>query len=100
MPQEFQVLRCFSCETFQVDIVKKSNVKWQCKLCGEKQSIKSVLVEDPPEDEPEPVNLNPNPNFILTDFFVFVPGTQHAVLTNYIMLWDLLTQKCAQKKGY
>ena len=38
MPQEFQVVRCFSCETFNVDIVKKDNSKWQCKLCGEKQS--------------------------------------------------------------
>ena len=42
MPQEFQVLRCFSCETFQVDIVKKKNVKWECKLCRCKQSIKNV----------------------------------------------------------
>ena len=42
MPQEFQVLRCFSCEIFQVDIVKKKNVKWECKLCRCKQSIKNV----------------------------------------------------------
>ena len=42
MPQEFQVLRCFSCETFQVDSVKIRNVKWQCKLCGLKQSIKYI----------------------------------------------------------
>ena len=42
MPQEFQVLRCSSCETFQVDIVKMKNVKWECKLCGLKQSIKHV----------------------------------------------------------
>ena len=42
MPQEFQILRCFSCETFQVDIVKKKNDKWQCKLCGEKQSNKRI----------------------------------------------------------
>ena len=40
MPQEFQILRCFSCETFQVDIVKIKTVKWQCKMCGAKQSIK------------------------------------------------------------
>ena len=42
MPQEFQILRCFSCETFQVDGVKIKNVKWQCKLCGLKQSIKYI----------------------------------------------------------
>ncbi|XP_013774931.1 MRN complex-interacting protein-like [Limulus polyphemus] len=41
MPQEFQVLRCFNCETFQVHLVKKS-FKWNCKMCGEKQSIKQV----------------------------------------------------------
>lgn len=43
MGQEFQILCCFSCHTFQVDIVKKQNVKWQCKLCGEKQSVKRVF---------------------------------------------------------
>ncbi|XP_028815491.1 MRN complex-interacting protein [Denticeps clupeoides] len=37
MVQEFHVLRCFSCETFQVQQVKKSK-KWSCKMCGEKQS--------------------------------------------------------------
>ena len=42
MPQEFQILRCYSCETFNVDIVKKTITKWQCKMCGEKQSIKHV----------------------------------------------------------
>ncbi|XP_037300691.1 MRN complex-interacting protein isoform X1 [Manduca sexta] len=39
MPQVFQVLRCYKCFAFQVHQVKKSN-KWECKLCGEKQSIK------------------------------------------------------------
>ncbi|MEE6478570.1 hypothetical protein FKM82_011877 [Ascaphus truei] len=38
MVQEFQVLRCSSCHTFQVQQVKKSK-KWNCKLCGEKQSL-------------------------------------------------------------
>ena len=42
MPQEFQVLQCYSCETFQVHQVKKA-LKWNCKLCGEKQSIKKVI---------------------------------------------------------
>uniref|UniRef100_A0A2A4K4J4 MRN complex-interacting protein N-terminal domain-containing protein n=1 Tax=Heliothis virescens TaxID=7102 RepID=A0A2A4K4J4_HELVI len=39
MPQIFQVLRCYKCSVFQVHQTKKSN-KWECKLCGEKQSIK------------------------------------------------------------
>ncbi|XP_067240621.1 MRN complex-interacting protein isoform X2 [Chanodichthys erythropterus] len=38
MVQEFHVLRCFSCQTFQVQQVKKSK-KWACKVCGEKQSL-------------------------------------------------------------
>jgi len=42
MPQSFHVVRCYKCRTFQVDIVKKSN-KWQCKMCGDKQSIKKVF---------------------------------------------------------
>ncbi|XP_063230310.1 uncharacterized protein LOC134535206 [Bacillus rossius redtenbacheri] len=42
MPQELQVLQCYSCETFQVHIVKKSTNKWQCKMCSEKQSVKQV----------------------------------------------------------
>ncbi|XP_061168197.1 MRN complex-interacting protein-like [Saccostrea echinata] len=43
MPQEFHVLQCYSCATFQVQQVKKSSNKWNCKLCGEKQSIKKVF---------------------------------------------------------
>ncbi|XP_075983871.1 uncharacterized protein LOC142981683 [Anticarsia gemmatalis] len=39
MPQTFQVLRCYKCLVFQVHQTKKS-IKWECKLCGEKQSIK------------------------------------------------------------
>ncbi|XP_013193152.2 MRN complex-interacting protein [Amyelois transitella] len=39
MPQSFQVLRCFECSVFQVHQLKKTN-KFECKLCGEKQSIK------------------------------------------------------------
>nr|XP_023848448.1 MRN complex-interacting protein isoform X2 [Salvelinus alpinus] len=38
MVQEFHVLRCCSCQTYQVQQVKKSK-KWNCKLCGEKQSV-------------------------------------------------------------
>ncbi|XP_063301481.1 MRN complex-interacting protein [Pelobates fuscus] len=41
MVQEFQVLRCFSCQTFQVHQVKKSK-KWNCKMCGEKQSLLKI----------------------------------------------------------
>ncbi|XP_068181533.1 MRN complex-interacting protein [Antennarius striatus] len=38
MVQEFHVLRCFSCQSFQVQQVKKAH-RWSCKLCGEKQSL-------------------------------------------------------------
>ncbi|XP_044060970.1 MRN complex-interacting protein isoform X2 [Siniperca chuatsi] len=38
MVQEFHVLQCFSCQSFQVQQVKKVN-RWSCKLCGEKQSL-------------------------------------------------------------
>jgi len=41
MLQEFNVVRCFSCATFQVDM-KKMSSNWTCKLCGEKQSLKKV----------------------------------------------------------
>ncbi|XP_065064644.1 MRN complex-interacting protein-like [Rhopilema esculentum] len=43
MVQEFHVLRCFSCETFQVDQVKKSTNKWTCKVCHSRQSTKQVF---------------------------------------------------------
>ncbi|KAJ8733914.1 hypothetical protein PYW07_014465 [Mythimna separata] len=39
MPQEFQVVRCYECSTFQAHETKKSN-KWDCRLCGKKQSFK------------------------------------------------------------
>ncbi|XP_074530592.1 MRN complex-interacting protein [Halichoeres trimaculatus] len=38
MVQEFHVLRCFSCQSYQVQQVKKVN-KWSCKMCGEKQTL-------------------------------------------------------------
>uniref|UniRef100_A0A672KS07 UPF0544 protein C5orf45 homolog n=1 Tax=Sinocyclocheilus grahami TaxID=75366 RepID=A0A672KS07_SINGR len=41
MVQEFHVLRCFSCQTYQVQQMKKSKT-WTCKVCGEKQSVKKV----------------------------------------------------------
>ncbi|XP_072923177.1 MRN complex-interacting protein isoform X1 [Hemitrygon akajei] len=41
MAQRFQALRCCSCQTYQVQQVKKSK-KWNCKLCGEKQSVLKV----------------------------------------------------------
>ncbi|XP_068753082.1 MRN complex-interacting protein-like [Montipora capricornis] len=44
MVQEFIILRCFSCTTFQVHQVKKSK-KWTCKVCGEKQSVKKVYAQ-------------------------------------------------------
>lgn len=45
MPQEFQVLRCVSCETFQVHIVKMKNIKWECTLCRLKQSITHIYAK-------------------------------------------------------
>jgi len=45
MPQEFQVLRCASCETFQVNIVKMKNMKWECTLCRLKQSITRIYAK-------------------------------------------------------
>ncbi|KAM3613322.1 uncharacterized protein V6R79_024173 [Siganus canaliculatus] len=38
MAQEFHVVRCSTCESFQVQQVKKAT-RWSCKLCGEKQSL-------------------------------------------------------------
>ncbi|XP_026199158.1 MRN complex-interacting protein isoform X2 [Anabas testudineus] len=38
MVQEFHVVRCFKCQSFQVQQVKKAT-RWSCKLCGEKQSL-------------------------------------------------------------
>ncbi|XP_063148319.1 MRN complex-interacting protein [Candoia aspera] len=42
MAQQFQVLRCCSCNIFQVQQIKKSK-KWNCKICDEKQSILRVF---------------------------------------------------------
>lgn len=39
--QEFNILKCVECETFQVDLVKKAK-KWSCKVCNQKQSIKKI----------------------------------------------------------
>jgi len=43
MSQLQEVVRCYSCETFQVQIKKTAkNKKWTCKICNEKQSLKKV----------------------------------------------------------
>ncbi|XP_064652007.1 MRN complex-interacting protein-like [Lineus longissimus] len=44
MPQIFHVLRCFSCSTFQVHQVKKSN-RYNCKMCSVKQSVTKVFAQ-------------------------------------------------------
>ncbi|XP_022908124.1 MRN complex-interacting protein [Onthophagus taurus] len=41
MPQELHVVKCYMCNTFQVDIVKKVK-NWTCKMCGAKQSLMKV----------------------------------------------------------
>ena len=43
MSQIFNVVKCFQCSTFQVDINKKSTNKWTCKICSAKQSLKQVI---------------------------------------------------------
>ena len=45
MPQTFNIVRCFNCLVYQVDIEKKSTTKWTCKLCGSKQTLKQVYFE-------------------------------------------------------
>lgn len=40
--QEFNVLRCYECQQFQVDIVKEAR-KWSCKVCDKKQMIQRVF---------------------------------------------------------
>lgn len=42
MPQEFYVLQCQQCKAYSVNMHSKTN-KWQCKLCGTKQSIVKVI---------------------------------------------------------
>jgi hypothetical protein len=43
--QTFNIVKCFNCSMYQVDINKKSTNKWQCKLCGSKQTLKQVFFE-------------------------------------------------------
>ncbi|ESO11680.1 hypothetical protein HELRODRAFT_166695 [Helobdella robusta] len=41
MASVFNVLRCYKCETFQVQQQKKTG-RWSCKVCEEKQSVKQI----------------------------------------------------------
>jgi hypothetical protein len=43
MPQVFQVVKCCNCSIYQVD-QKKLTLKWTCKVCGQKQSLKQVTI--------------------------------------------------------
>ncbi|XP_032685691.1 MRN complex-interacting protein isoform X3 [Odontomachus brunneus] len=49
MSQEMNILCCYSCKMYQVHIVKKAR-KWQCKLCGEKQSVKQIYFQGSGKD--------------------------------------------------
>ncbi|XP_011873163.1 PREDICTED: UPF0544 protein C5orf45 homolog [Vollenhovia emeryi] len=49
MPQEMNVLCCYSCKMYQVHIVKKAR-KWQCKLCNAKQSVKQIYFQGSGKD--------------------------------------------------
>lgn len=42
MPQEFVVLCCGKCDVYQVHQSKKAT-KWNCKVCGVKQSVKDFF---------------------------------------------------------
>jgi len=42
MAQEFVVLKCSSCQIYQVQQSKKAT-KWSCKVCNHKQSIKQFF---------------------------------------------------------
>ncbi|EFN65196.1 UPF0544 protein C5orf45-like protein [Camponotus floridanus] len=44
MPQEMNVLCCYSCKMYQVHIVKKAR-KWHCKLCNAKQSMQQIYFQ-------------------------------------------------------
>ncbi|XP_072751155.1 MRN complex-interacting protein isoform X3 [Anoplolepis gracilipes] len=44
MPQEMNVLCCYSCKMYQVHIVKKAP-KWHCKVCNAKQSIQQIYFQ-------------------------------------------------------
>ncbi|GIL48741.1 hypothetical protein Vafri_5204 [Volvox africanus] len=41
MPQQFQAVKCYKCNTFQVQQVKKVQ-KFNCAICGEKQTIQHI----------------------------------------------------------
>ncbi|XP_071565556.1 uncharacterized protein [Temnothorax nylanderi] len=49
MPQEMNVLCCYSCKMYQVHIVKKAR-KWQCKLCNAKQSVRQIYFQGSGKD--------------------------------------------------
>ncbi|XP_014211995.1 MRN complex-interacting protein [Copidosoma floridanum] len=49
MPQEAWVLKCYSCNKFQVQLKKKAK-KWQCKVCGAKQDLMTIFYQGSPSD--------------------------------------------------
>ncbi|XP_054015258.1 uncharacterized protein LOC128896095 [Hylaeus anthracinus] len=49
MPQEMNILCCYSCKMYQVHIVKKAK-KWQCKICNVKQILKRVYFQGSGKD--------------------------------------------------
>ncbi|XP_055696476.1 uncharacterized protein LOC129797692 [Lutzomyia longipalpis] len=45
----FRAVKCYKCDTYQVDSVKKVN-KWQCRMCGEKQSLQGEYASGSAKD--------------------------------------------------
>ncbi|XP_015431290.1 PREDICTED: UPF0544 protein C5orf45 homolog [Dufourea novaeangliae] len=55
MSQQMNILCCFSCNMYQVHIVKKAK-KWQCKLCNAKQSFRRVQKLNAMKEYESPMN--------------------------------------------
>ncbi|XP_076282744.1 MRN complex-interacting protein-like isoform X1 [Lasioglossum baleicum] len=49
MPQHMNILCCYSCNMYQVHIVKKAK-NWQCKICNAKQSFRRIFFQGSGKD--------------------------------------------------
>ncbi|XP_076661816.1 uncharacterized protein LOC143365483 [Halictus rubicundus] len=49
MSQQMNIVCCYSCNIFQVHIVKKAK-KWQCKICNAKQAFRRIFFQGSGKD--------------------------------------------------
>ncbi|XP_031830714.1 uncharacterized protein LOC116426210 [Nomia melanderi] len=84
MSQQMNILCCFSCNIYQVHIVKTSK-KWQCKICNKKQPFRQIFFQGSGKDcrvQVQKLNAMKEYESQMNPSFEMVSSTHHSNYQN------------------